>query len=243
MTKRMKEILEEERPRERCLEHGPECLSVRELLAIIIGSGPQGKGCLGLAEEILNRGGQESDLFRQWSEEGSLLLNDISGLGEAGKARLLATFELARRYAQFAKTEKQASIRRISKNDSVSKLKKLVLRQISKPLSGARNEWIGFVPVYSAERIGEFCLLEMGTRFHVNFDPKNLFSKLFRLGARGFFLLHNHPAGTLAASESDHVLTHQLRLLGKHLNTELIDHGIITSDAHLWMNLSKGPLN
>ena len=48
----------EERPRERLLSHGVDALSfLSELIAIILGSGMQGKSVLHLAEEVLSRFG------------------------------------------------------------------------------------------------------------------------------------------------------------------------------------------
>src|SRR6476620_10690599 len=46
-----------ERPRERCLDSGPSCLSLRECIAVILCSGPPGIGSLGIASRILERPG------------------------------------------------------------------------------------------------------------------------------------------------------------------------------------------
>src|SRR4051794_38343667 len=95
-----------ERPRERCLEKGPSTLSLRECLAVLLGSGPPGTGALGLARAILQRPGEglahgeeERAFFTAMESSGNSHLSGIDGLGPAGQARLLAAFELGRRYS------------------------------------------------------------------------------------------------------------------------------------------------
>jgi DNA repair protein RadC len=97
-----------EKPRERCLERGPSCLSLRECLALLLGSGPQGTGCLGLVQKILARPGkglgtpeEERAFFMGIECCGRSHLLDIPGLGPAGQARILAAVEVGRRYALF----------------------------------------------------------------------------------------------------------------------------------------------
>src|SRR4051812_5909277 len=96
----------QERPRERCLEKGADCLSLRECLALVLGSGPRSVGCLGLSSRVLGRAGeglsedeQERAFFTAMEVAPRAHLEPIAGLGEAGRARLMAAFELGRRYA------------------------------------------------------------------------------------------------------------------------------------------------
>lgn len=236
----IKEIPFEERPRERCLSHGAECLGLRELLAVLIGTGPKGKGCLGLAEDLIRRsgGGESADvfddslLFKILKEDGALLLTDLKGLGVAARARLLASFEFARRYNRYLETNNLTSRADLK---SLSNLKRQVLKTISKQMRESRKEWVGVIPIYSPQRVGEFCLIEWGTRFHTNFDARTLFSKLFTLRADGFFLAHNHPSGNCDPSQTDYSLTQQMQWLGQQLNIRLIDHCIVSSRDAFWL--------
>ncbi len=234
----IKELSADERPRERSLRHGAECLSTRELLAVIIGSGPRAKGCLGLAEDLFKRGIlpskvdlEDEQFFASLDTDGSLLLTDIKGLGLATKARLLALFEFSKRFARYRESKTRGRLRY-----SPTKLKRQAQKRLSESLRSSAKEWIGFVPIYSSNRVGDFCVIEFGTRFHVNFDPKNLFSKLFTLNAVAFFLMHNHPSGALEPSAADHLLTQQIQILGKQLNTYLIDHCVVSSKGFSWVS-------
>ena len=50
---KIKDLPKEQRPREKLLYMGPESLSDKELLAILIGHGLRGKSALDLAENLL----------------------------------------------------------------------------------------------------------------------------------------------------------------------------------------------
>ena len=54
----MKELLPEDRPREKLLRHGASALGDNELIALLLGSGRRRTGALGVANELLReRGG------------------------------------------------------------------------------------------------------------------------------------------------------------------------------------------
>ncbi|HWV56098.1 MAG TPA: UPF0758 domain-containing protein, partial [Longimicrobiales bacterium] len=56
VTYRIKEWPVRERPRERLASVGPGALSSRELLAILIGSGTEGRSAMEVAAELLQHG-------------------------------------------------------------------------------------------------------------------------------------------------------------------------------------------
>jgi DNA repair protein RadC len=62
-------------------------------------------------------------------------------------------------------------------------------------------------------------------------DPKVVFTMALNCGASYFILGHNHPSGRLEPSCEDLSITKDLRLAGKLLRLELIDHLIITKQG------------
>ena len=93
---KIKEMSEEDRPRERLCNKGAEALSNAELLAILIGSGTKEHSALRIAEEMTRNEG----LYRQvarWHRVQEF--RHIKGLGNARAARILAAMELGRRIA------------------------------------------------------------------------------------------------------------------------------------------------
>jgi DNA repair protein RadC len=45
-------------------------------------------------------------------------------------------------------------------------------------------------------------------------------------------LVHNHPSGTLKASQADKQLTEKLKLAGQSLDIKVLDHVIVTQKAY-----------
>ena len=94
----------DERPRERMLKHGAKSLSDAELLAVLLGSGIQGKNAIDLARDMLHEG------FSALAQCDAEQLARREGLGIAKATRIIATFEIARRLAQ-AQTRRPAALR------------------------------------------------------------------------------------------------------------------------------------
>lgn len=249
----MQDLPEFERPRERCLRAGADSLSLRECLAVILGSGPKGIGCLGLASQVLRISSghveEDTDVERAFflSMEGpggvgfESVLSQVSGLGPAGQARLLACFEVARRYLNFRCGIESPENHSIHERNGRLKISETslaygALNGITKVFRTASREWLGFVPIYPQGKLGKFCLVERGVRTHVNTDPVELFSKLLPLRASGFFLFHNHPTGHMIASPQDLKLTQKVSALSRQLGIPLLGHWIVGPTGEYWIS-------
>ena len=91
---KIRDLPREEKPREKLASHGPQSLSVHELLAIVLGTGTKKEEVLAMSKRILKEYGQRS-LFSQKSVEN--LSRDLSiPLGKA--SQIVACGELARRF-------------------------------------------------------------------------------------------------------------------------------------------------
>jgi DNA repair protein RadC len=227
-----------ERPRERCLSNGARCLSLRECVAVLLGSGPGGEGALGLSSRVLERAGAqevEAAFFSSMENGGLSHLQDLPGLGDAGRARLLAAFEIGRRYV----VHRQA--RRQRRSPSSIALKDLHVRALSRIGDAPRNEpqeWLGFVPIHPSGSAGGLCIVERGVRTHVNFEPAELFARVLSVRPHGFFLFHNHPSGDLTPSDADHELTRRVRDLSSRLGVRFLGHGIVGPSGARWVGPS-----
>ncbi len=62
-------------------------------------------------------------------------------------------------------------------------------------------------------------------------DPKVVFTMALNCGASYFIIGHNHPSGKLEASQQDISITSDLRMAGKLLRLDLIDHLIVTPNG------------
>ncbi len=90
---KIKDLPESERPREKMMALGPDKLSDRELLAILIGSGTKEKSALDLADDILNKFGGLKGIEGQELSE----LTNIKGMKEAKALNIITSFEIATR--------------------------------------------------------------------------------------------------------------------------------------------------
>ena len=64
-------------------------------------------------------------------------------------------------------------------------------------------------------------------------DVRMVFTIALKCLATGIILAHNHPSGTLTASEADKAITKKLKTAGETLDIKIIDHLILTDESFL----------
>lgn len=219
-----------ERPRERLSKVGPRALSFRELLALLLGSGPVGRGCLGLAEDILAAGGHPADsesairaLCLALDRDGPQALVAVRGLGPAGRSRLVAAYELGRRWALL----RESSRVRHSAPLELDPILRRALARIDADLRTESREWLGFVPIYRNGSVGEVAIVARGAASSVTVDPQELFARILGLRPAAICLFHNHPSGDLSASGEDVTLTLRVDELCRVFGITLLGHWIV----------------
>jgi len=101
--KTIKELPEDERPREKLLKYGADKLSDTELLAILLRTGTKGKSAIDMAEEILRSvGGTFKGLAGKDIDE----ITKIPGVKNAKVITVAAALEIARRVSKQILKEK-----------------------------------------------------------------------------------------------------------------------------------------
>lgn len=63
-------------------------------------------------------------------------------------------------------------------------------------------------------------------------DLRIIFSALLKANATAFIVVHNHPSGKLAPSDSDRQITRKIKEASKILDITLLDHLIITEESY-----------
>lgn len=148
----------------------------------------------------------------------------------AATARILAAFELARRYSEY---RLQQAPKPLNGPTTVTDLSRNALAQIPMRRRLAPREWLGFIPYHRNRTLGRLCLVEEGVRTHVNADATELFGRVLSLRPKAFFLAHNHPSGDLRPSPSDLELTDRVERLAADLGTPLLAHWIVAPSGEL----------
>ncbi len=90
---KIKDLPEDQRPREKLLKFGPESLSDKELLAILIGHGIKGKSAIEMAEELLSEYKDIKGLAGKRLDE----FMKMKGIKEAKIIKIAVAFEIAKR--------------------------------------------------------------------------------------------------------------------------------------------------
>lgn len=208
----IRDMAENDRPRERLIKVGAEVLSTAELLAIILRSGTQGESVLRMAERLLIQFDNLPGLARATITE----MTAAKGVGEAKATEIKAALELGRRLVASAPEER---VHVSSPDDAFHLLKSEMMfldqEHLRLILLDTRNKVLRTPTIYvgslntSVIRVGE------------------LFRAAIRENAAAFIVAHNHPSGDPSPSPEDINVTRQIVQAGKLLDIEVLDHIVI----------------
>lgn len=209
--KRIKDLPEFSRPREKLKEKGAEALSDPELIAIILGSGTRGLDVMTLASKIAR-------LIA--STKGNLSLEELSnveGIGIAKASQILAGFELARRYM-------------IKESKKITEAKD-VLPFLS-DITDKQQEYFVCISLNGANEVIEKRIVTVGLLDKSQVHPREVFADVITDRAASVILAHNHPSGELKPSDSDLKIHEQLTEAGKILGITVLDHIIVAKKGY-----------
>ena len=208
-------------PYERFLRFGPENLTERELLAIIIRTGTKDQSALQLAENVLG--------LARYPREGLLGLYDVSieelktikGIGEVKAIKLKCLTELSMRISTATAREG------ICFHDSAA-----VARYFMEKLRHRDTECVILVCLDAKGQMIEEKRLSEGSVRMSLISPREVFLEALKSRAVHILLVHNHPSGNPAPSRADIELTQNIRELGEKMDISLLDHIIIGDNRY-----------
>lgn len=210
--KKLHELYEGDKPREKLLHKGAASLKDYELMAVMLGSGVPGKDVLKLSKEIMA-------LFENGFETLDLeALSSIHGMGEAKAAQILAAVELSRRYLI------KQNVKIASAADVSGLLREYALK---------KQEYFIALTLDGASHLIEKRVISIGTLNQSLVHPREVFADAVTDRAAGIIVAHNHPGGQRSPSPEDMRITQRLKEAGTLLGIELLDHLILTRDGFL----------
>ena len=209
----IREMLPEERPRERLMAHGPEALTITELLAILIGSGRKDHSALDIARELTGDLMKDARLARTQDVRE---LTRIPGIGPAKAAVILAALELGRRLAE-AESQPFQTIH--CPEDGAM----LVMPR----LRSENHEHFLVVLLNSKGKVTGIEPVSEGSLNASVVHPREAFAPALLHHAAAILAVHNHPSGDPTPSREDRELTKTLWETGKVMGIPLVDHLII----------------
>ena len=223
----IREMTEEERPREKLLNHGVQALNEVELIAILLRTGRAGHSVLDMAREVHRKILYEtlnhcSDFA--WSD-----FTEIKGIGKDKAATLCAALELGRRAILRRRTWQKEDFGR----------PELVAEYFYPRLSHLKHEELHACYLDNRNRLIQDIRLSSGGLDGSIVDMRSLFAPALRLGATGIILVHNHPSGDPSPSSADVRMTREIADVARPLGITLHDHIIIGKAGHASLKALK----
>ncbi|HOX36927.1 MAG TPA: DNA repair protein RadC [Candidatus Brocadiia bacterium] len=212
----MKEIPEDERPRERLLKCGADALSEAELLAIIIRDGTPEMSAVGLAHALLARFGSLRNLSRAGAPE----ITKVKGIGKAKAAQILAALAVGRRAS--SETARTGDL-----FDSPER----VFDYFRAGFRDLKQETFHVVLLDTKHRLLKTSRIFAGTLNLSTVHPREIFNEAIRESAAAVIFVHNHPSGDPTPSREDIALTKRLKEVGELVGIKALDHVIIGGDG------------
>jgi DNA repair protein RadC len=182
MSKRIDQIPETDRPREKLLRKGAQALSDQELLAVLLGKGTPGMDVMTLAGK----------LARLIDEKGLTVtavdLSQFKGVGNAKATLILAAIEFARR--------------RIKPEGAKIKTPADLLPHI-RHYADRKQEHFLCASINGANEILNIRVVSIGLVDRTQVHPREVFADALSDRASAVIVAHNHPAGSLEPSSPD----------------------------------------
>ena len=211
---RIKDISEENRPRERFLKQGPEALSTAELFAIILRTGSEGENVIDMSNRLINEYGLDK-LFECTLKE----LQKIKGIGPSKAMQILAISELSKRYNRLKRLN--------DKNQKRITCAKDVFNLFHERLKDEKQEYFYVLMLNNMNYIVEERLISKGTLDKTLIHPREIFRYAIKNAVSKIILVHNHPDGDPTPSTNDLEITEELAKAGNIIGIKVIDHVII----------------
>ena len=211
---RIKDMPDQERPRERLAEKGADALKDSELIAILLRTGMKGQSAIQIGENILQKFGSFENLASAPLDE----IRQIKGVGRDKAIALKAAFTLAKRMAETLRRESPVL-------DSPERIAAL-LREENR---GLEVESFQVVLLNTRKRLIRVEKISQGTLDTLLVHPREVFKRAISASAACVVLAHNHPSGDPTPSEADIKVTRDLIRAGQLLKIEVLDHVILGS--------------
>lgn len=209
----IRDVPQEERPRERMLQHGAQALSNAELLAILLRTGTARESALTLAQRLLAEAEGLDGLMRLSLTE----LMQIKGIGLAKAVQIKAGLELGRRVARQRRLQEPVIIR--TPHDVASymmeEMRHLTQEHFVVLFLNTKSHVLGHETIF------------VGSLNASIVHPREVFQAAIRRNCASIICLHNHPSGDPQPSREDVDVTRRLVEAGKILGIDVLDHVII----------------
>jgi DNA repair protein RadC len=212
---KIREMPQDDRPREKLLARGASALTDSELIGILLRTGLPGANAVQVGAKLLERYKSLNGLSRCTVDE----IKDIPGIGPAKAVQLVAAFGLGQRLA------KETLAR--EKIDSPE----LVYDLLAPEMRALHKESLRVILLDTRYHLLRIQEVSLGSVNESIAHPRDVFRPAVISSAYAVIVVHNHPSGDPSPSQSDHSLTRRLAEAAELLQIKLLDHIIIGAPA------------
>ena len=209
---------EDDQPREKLRDNGPQSLSDAELLAILIGSGTPGVSAVDLMQDILH------DCRNNLNTLGKMSIRQLceyKGIGEAKAITILAACELGKR-RQMEKPEERPDLGTATK----------IYNHMHPVLQDCDVEEFWLLLMNQNKRLIKQVRISHGGITETAVDIRIIMREAVLANATIIAVCHNHPSGNLRPSTYDTDLTIQIQRACKLMRIHFMDHVILTDGSY-----------
>lgn len=214
----VKEMVREERPRERAMTFGIQTLTTAELLAIILRTGQQGMPITDLCRQLMNDNNNSLLRLEQRSRQELML---TKGIGEAKALQVEAMMEIMRRYQREAISHDASKIKRILSSKDIHE-------RMRTRIANLDHEEIWVILLNNRNVVVKEFMATSGSAVASVFDSKMIIKRALLENATALAMCHNHPSGNLLSSPQDDQITRKLHEACRSMDIRMIDHVIVT---------------
>jgi len=213
---RVKDMPEDEKPREKLIKNGVTTLSMTELLAVVLGTGTKKEEVFSMSARLLREYGEKGVAYQK---DPKIIEKDLDIPG-AKACQIVACFELGRRFYQ-KKPGGLVTIRTASQAFNYLK-----------DMSNLKKEQFRGLYLNDRNQLIHDEVISIGTVNASLVHPREVFRPALEYSAAAIIIAHNHPSGVLKATKEDVEITDKLIEAGNILGIEVLDHLIIAKDKY-----------
>lgn len=226
MEIRIKDMNEDEKPREKLMSKGVKYLTNAELLAVLIRTGNNDMNAVELSSRIIK---SSPNGIRGLMEQSIDELCDIKGVGPSKATIIKAALELGNRVSTYVPDRTKISNPWNVYDFYMEELRYLKKEVFKVILLNTKNEIICDVDV------------SVGSLNSSIVHPREVFVEPIRKSANSVILMHNHPSGNPTPSVEDINVTKRLISVGEIIGINVLDH-IIIGDGQYYSLKEEGDI-
>jgi DNA repair protein RadC len=207
----VRDMPDEEKPREKMVQNGAGTLSSIELLAIVLGVGTKKEEVFSMANRLIREYGEKGIAYQK---DPAIIEKNLK-IPLVKACQIVACFELGRRFYQkkpggsiTIRTAKQAY-------------------EYLKDIGTLNKEQFRGLYLNTHYQLIHDEVISIGTLDASLVQPREVFRPALEYSAAAMIIAHNHPSGVLKATKADVEITNKLIEAGRILDIEVLDHLII----------------